>query len=508
MAYYVTTPIYYVNSAPHVGHAYSSVIADAAARIARLLDEDVKFLTGTDEHGQKVERNALNASKSPQEFVESNSELFRELCTVYNISNDDFIRTTQARHVKCVQYLWRLLESRGQIYLGKYAGWYCVRDEAFYQPQELTNDGLSPTGSSVEWVEEESYFFRLSNWQEELLNFYDKEPDFITPKHMRAEVVNFVKSGLKDLSISRNTFSWGIKVPGKEDHVVYVWLDALVNYISALGYPEGEFSKFWPASVHILGKDILRFHAVYWPAFLLAAGLKPPSKLMVHGWWLKDGQKMSKSIGNTLDPFALAQNFGSDEVRHFLLSEMPFGNDGNITYAALARRTNEIADKVGNLVQRVLVFVARKFNSRVPSSEVDSAHPLLIQSSECLNAIKASMHNVNFQAAIAAILELATSVNRYLDLRAPWKFQESSAETIYIALELVRHIGIYLQPFTPSAANEILNQLCVRERQFSSIKNRLQAGAKIAEPKAIFKKVPVEGDFSTPVESSFQLEAN
>lgn len=493
---YITTPIYYVNSVPHVGHAYTNVLADAAARVARLMGMEVKFVTGTDEHGQKVERSAKALGKLPSEFVDANSLLFRNLCSCYLVSNDDFIRTTQPRHINCVKGFWDLLKSRDEIYMGKYSGWYCVRDESFYQEHELSPNGLSPTGAPVEWVEEESYFFRLSKWQKSLMEFYAENPDFIVPKHMFGEVISFVKSGLEDLSISRSGFHWGIGVPGDSKHVIYVWLDALVNYISALGYLSDDMDKFWSVASHMVGKDIWRFHAVYWPAFLLAAGLKPPRRLMVHGWWMKDGQKMSKSTGNVVDPFDLVERFGSDAVRYFLLSDMPFGNDGNITYNSLVRKANELADKVGNLVQRVMFFASKHFNSSVPEVSPPLDHPLFAQSCACLEVIKGLVQSMQFNLATSAIMELAAATNRYLDSVAPWKAikvnSTKAAESIYISLEIIRHLGIYLQPFTPEGAQKILDQLQVEGRIFSSISNCLTPGHKLGQPSIVFRKFDAE----------------
>ncbi|MFQ5939314.1 MAG: methionine--tRNA ligase, partial [Alphaproteobacteria bacterium] len=329
-AYYITTPIYYVNDAPHIGHAYTSLACDVLARFMRLDGYEVKFLTGTDEHGQKVEKSATAVGMEPAAFTDKMSENFRALSHAMNFSNDDFIRTTEPRHIAACQALWRELKARDQIYLGAYAGWYAVRDEAYYSESEVIEgpDGkkVAPSGAEVEWVEEPSYFFRLSAWQEPLLQLYEDNPDCIAPKSRRNEVVSFVKSGLKDLSISRTSFKWGVAVPDDPDHVMYVWLDALTNYITAAGYPDAEgkgFTSFWPADLHVVGKDILRFHAVYWPAFLMAAGLAPPKRVFAHGWWTNEGQKISKSLGNIIEPLHLVEEYGLDAVRYFLLREVP-----------------------------------------------------------------------------------------------------------------------------------------------------------------------------------------
>src|SRR6266436_9397241 len=363
--YYITTPIYYVNDAPHIGHAYTTIACDALARFMRLDGRRVKFLTGTDEHGQKVAKSARDAGIEPQEFCDRVSQNFREMTVLMNISNDDFIRTTEQRHIRASQAIWQELEKRGEIYLGSFAGWYSVRDEAFYEEDELTAGpgGVkrAPSGAEVEWVEEENYFFRLSAWQDRLLAFYDANPEFIGPRSRRNEVVSFVKGGLRDLSVSRTSFSWGIAVPGNPRHVMYVWLDALANYLTAAGYPDvesAEFTTFWPANLHMVGKDILRFHTVYWPAFLAAAGLAPPKRVFAHGWWTVEGQKMSKSLGNFIPPRKLVEEYGVDAVRYFMLRELPFGSDGDFSHRAVVNRTNgDLANDFGNLAQRVLSFI-------------------------------------------------------------------------------------------------------------------------------------------------------
>ncbi|MFQ5619535.1 MAG: methionine--tRNA ligase, partial [Rhodospirillales bacterium] len=363
--FYVTTPIYYVNDVPHIGHAYTTLACDVLARFKRLDGYDVKFLTGTDEHGQKVETSAAAAGMEPQAFTDKISQNFRDLADFMHFSHDDFIRTTEQRHVRACQDIWRRLEDRGQIYLGTYAGWYDVRHEAFHGESELTigPDGkkLAPSGAEVEWVEEPSYFFRLSAWQEPLLEFYRRNPGFVLPKTRRNEVVSFVKGGLQDLSVSRTSFRWGIPVPGDDAHIMYVWLDALTNYITGVGYPEtesGEYAAYWPADLHMVGKDIVRFHAVYWPAFLMAADLEPPKRVFAHGWWTNEGQKISKSVGNIIDPVALVETYGVDPVRYFLLREVPFGNDGDFSHRAMIGRLNgDLANDLGNLAQRVLSMV-------------------------------------------------------------------------------------------------------------------------------------------------------
>src|SRR5690348_17380512 len=417
--YYLTTPIYYVNDAPHLGHAYTTVACDALARFMRLDGRQVRFLTGTDEHGQKVEKSARAAGVDPQTFCDRVSQNFRDMTTLMNISNDDFIRTTEPRHVRGVQALWQELQQKGEIYLGRFAGWYAVRDEAFYDEGELVG-GRAPTGAEVEWVEEENYFFRLSAWQDRLLKFYDDNPDFIAPRARRNEVISFVKSGLRDLSISRTSFTWGIPVPGDPRHVMYVWLDALANYITALGYPEtkdSDYSNFWPADLHMVGKDIIRFHCVYWPAFLMGAGLAPPKRVFAHGWWTVEGQKMSKSLGNFIPPGQLIDKYGLDPVRYFLLRELPFGSDGDFSRRAVINRINgDLANDFGNLAQRVLSFIAKNCGAVVPM------HGPLTYEDE--------------QALAEARSGLITSVRDYIVIGAP-SHLDLDQPAFHRALELI-----------------------------------------------------------------------
>ena len=359
--YYITTPIYYVNDKPHIGHAYTTLACDVLARFKRLDGFDVTFLTGTDEHGQKVEKAAFSRGVSPQDFTDEVSQNFRDLTAQMNFSNDDFIRTTETRHKLACQEMWNRLQTLGHIRLGNYAGWYSVRDEAFFTENEVV-DGKAPTGAPVDWVEEPSYFFNLSQWQQPLLDFYEANPNFVGPESRFNEVKSFVKGGLRDLSVSRASFKWGIPVPGDPDHVMYVWLDALTNYITASGWPTdtelgdlAKYEKLWPADLHMVGKDILRFHAVYWPAFLMAAELPLPKRVYAHGWWTNEGQKISKSLGNVIDPNALTAQYGLDQTRYFLMREVPFGNDGDFSAAAITHRMNgDLANDLGNLCQRVL----------------------------------------------------------------------------------------------------------------------------------------------------------
>jgi methionyl-tRNA synthetase len=467
--FFVTTPIYYVNDLPHLGHAYPTVAADALARFMRLDGRRVKFLTGTDEHGQKVERSAESLGLTPQQFADRVSASFREMDRLLDISNDDYIRTTEERHIRGVRALWRELERRGEIYLGRFAGWYCVRDEAFYEESELV-DGKAPTGAEVEWYEEENYFFRLAAWQDRLLAFYETNPEAIAPASRRNEVISFVRSGLKDLSISRTGFSWGIPVPDHPGHVVYVWLDALVNYITALGYPdtEGEFSTYWPADIHIVGKDILRFHCVYWPAFLMAAGLEPPGRVFAHGWWTVEGEKMSKSLGNGIPPDQLVNTYGVDPARYFLLRELPFGADGDFSRRAVIGRLNaDLANDFGNLAQRVLVMINRDCGGVVPPlGTLEPADRDLLASAAALpETVRNQMTEQAFHLALEAIWRVVGQANRYVDEQAPWVLHRRDPKrmesVLYVLAEVIRHLGILVQPFVPTAAGKLLGQLAV-----------------------------------------------
>ncbi len=500
-AYYVTSPIYYVNDAPHIGHAYTSLACDALARFMRLDGREVRFLTGTDEHGQKVEKAAIAAGETPQAFVDRISQRFRDLSAPMAFTNDDFIRTTEKRHVASVQQLWRELVAREQIYLGTYAGWYSVRDEAFYAESELV-DGAAPTGAPVEWVEEPSYFFRLSAWQDRLLAFYDANPDFILPATRRNEVISFVAGGLDDLSVSRTSFRWGVPVPDDPDHVMYVWIDALTNYITAIGYPDTshpDYRRFWPADVHMVGKDILRFHAVYWPAFLMAAELPPPRRVFAHGWWTKEGRKISKSLGNVIDPLALVERYGLDQVRYFLLREVPFGNDGDFSRRAMVSRSNDdLANDFGNLVQRVLSMINRNCGERVPEpGERSAADAKLAGAADALpGAMRAAMLRQEFHGALIELWRVIGEANRYVDAQAPWALRKSDparmATVLYVLAETIRRLAVMAQPFTPVGAGRILDQLAVGEgaRDFASLGpgGALVPGTPLPKPEGVFPR--------------------
>lgn len=507
--YFLTTPIYYVNDLPHLGHAYTTVACDVLARFMRLDGRKVRFLTGTDEHGQKVERSAQARGLTPQQFADEISGAFRDMGRLLNISNDDFIRTTEPRHIRGVQALWQELESRGEIYLGRFAGWYSVRDEAFYDESELiagpNGSRLAPSGAEVEWLEEENYFFRLSAWQDRLLAWYDAHPEVIAPRSRRNEVISFVRGGLKDLSISRTSFSWGVPVPDNPRHVVYVWLDALANYITALGYPETrnlDFSTFWPADLHMVGKDILRFHTVYWPAFLMAAGLEPPRRVFAHGWWTVEGQKMSKSLGNFIPPGQLVDKYGLDPLRYFLLRELPFGSDGDFSHRAMVGRLNgDLANDFGNLAQRVLSMITRNCDGKVPEPGpfADPDRQLLGEARDLLDRVRPLVAEQSFHVALETIWRVVGEGNRYVDEQAPWALRRSDPKrmqtVLYTLVEVLRHLGILVQPFVPAAAAALLDQLAVPEdaRSFADLAQSLPPGRALPAPRGIFPRF-VESD--------------
>jgi methionyl-tRNA synthetase len=504
--YYITTPIYYANDVPHIGHAYTSLACDVLARFKRLDGYDVIFLTGTDEHGQKIAKAAADAGMEPQAFTDMVSQTFRDLAKALNLSNDDFIRTTEARHIKACQALWNELLKRGEIYLGKYAGWYAVRDEAYYGEDELTNapngKKIAPSGAECEWVEEPSYFFRLSQWSDRLLRFYEKNPDFILPPSRRNEVISFVKSGMRDLSISRTALTWGVPVPDEPKHVMYVWLDALTNYITAVGYPDTQsevYRRYWPADLHMVGKDILRFHAVYWPAFLMAAGLEVPKRIFAHGWWTNEGQKISKSLGNVIDPYQLIKTYGLDQTRYFLLREVPFGNDGDFSRSAMIRRVNsELANDLGNLAQRSLSLINKNCGAKAPSRGdfTDADDAFLAKVRALLEQLRQECDAQAFHKALDHLWFVIGESNRYIDEQAPWALKKTDParmETVLYALaEALRHIAILLQPFMPDAMNKMLDQLAVpvHERNFAALTqdHALKSGTHLPAPQGIFPR--------------------
>ncbi len=507
--FYITTPIYYVNDLPHIGHAYTSVACDVLSRFMRLEGREVKFLTGTDEHGQKVEKSAKAKGLPPKEFVDQGSVPFRELTKVMNISNDDFIRTTEPRHLKSAQEIWRRIEQSGNIYLGSYAGWYAVRDEAFYDESELVN-GKAPTGAEVEWVEEPSYFFRLSAFGDKLLAFYEENPGFIMPPSRRNEVISFVKGGLKDLSVSRTSFKWGIPVPGDEKHIMYVWIEALSSYVSATGFPEKGYDKFWPADMHMVGKDILRFHTVYWPAFLMAAGIALPRRVFAHGWWTIEGEKMSKSLGNVVSPSELVEKYGVDQTRYFFMREVPFGNDGNFSRERMASVINsELANNVGNLVQRTLSMVHKNCGGITPDpagvekDELDLAFLSKAQVTDKATPeqVAKDYYDCRFNEILANIMNIASEANLYIDTKAPWKQKKIDEKlmqaTLYHLVEAIRCIAIMLQPFIPDSAAKMLVMTGYPEEKakkgiaFEELQPEfaIKPGTKIEIPQPVFPKI-------------------
>ncbi len=509
--FYITTPIYYPSAKPHMGHAYSSIIADFFARFKKIDGFQVHFLTGTDEHGLKIQRSAEKKNIDPKQFCDQISETFRSLSKTLNLTNTDFIRTTEDRHKKTVQYLWNELLKNDDIYLSKYSGWYSVSDEAFYaedEIEEIDDDKRSITSkSSVEWIEEESYFFRLSKWEKPLLEYYENHPDFISPTSRKNEVVSFVKGGLKDLSVSRKSFSWGIKVPNDKDHVIYVWLDALTNYISALNYPDKNdklFKDFWPASIHLIGKDILRFHAVYWPAFLLAAKIELPLKVYGHGWILSGDEKMSKSKGNILDPIEIIKEYGLDPLRYYLIKEVSFGNDGNISQERLEDCINsDLANNFGNLCQRVTAFAIKNCDSLVPKNIEFQNDDLIILNKykDNLTNIRKKIDNQDINFYIEYIVNSLFEANKYFNDQEPWKKKDDTIRLntiVYTTLEIVRKISFLLFPIIPQSSLKALKIFDLSENDIilSTIENNefLTKGNKINKIDILFKKIEKNND--------------
>ena len=501
--FYITTPIYYVNDKPHIGHAYTSLAADVLARWKRMQGFDVFFLTGTDEHGQKVEKAAQDAGEAPQVFVDRVSQTFRDLALAMGFSNDGFIRTTEPRHYAACQALWTRLLEAGAIYEGHYEGWYAVRDEAYYGPDELVErDGqkFAPSGAPVEWVREPSWFFRLSAWGDRLLAHFEANPDFIAPPSRRNEVIAFIKSGLQDLSISRTSFSWGVPVPNDPAHVMYVWLDALTNYLTAVGYPDENAPdyRYWPADIHFVGKDILRFHAIYWPAFLMAADLPLPKRVFAHGWWTNEGQKISKSLGNVIDPLALIEDYGLDPVRYFLLREVSFGQDGDFSRRALGGRLNsDLANDLGNLAQRSLSLIQRNAEGKlpvlVPLTEAD--HLLLDPVAALPERVAEAIDRQAFHEALERVWEVVRLGNSWIDAQKPWSLKKTDpvrGEAVLRHLHTaLRGLATVLLPFMPGSMGMMLDQCGVPEtaRGLADLTTPLPNGTPLAPPTPIFRKV-------------------
>ena len=503
--FYITTAISYPNGKPHIGHAYELIATDALARFQRHDGKEVFFLTGTDEHGIKMLQTARKEGITARELADRNSELFRQMATLLNASNDDFIRTTEKRHYESSQAIWKAMAANGDIYKGGYAGWYSVRDEAYYgeEETELREDGVryGPQGTPVEWVEEESYFFRLSAYQDRLLDLYEREPGFIGPTERRNEVMSFVRSGLKDLSISRTTFDWGVPVPGDEKHVMYVWVDALTNYITAVGYPDEKSHKwrFWPADAHIIGKDIVRFHSVYWPAFLMSAGIELPKRVFGHGFLFNRGEKMSKSVGNVVDPFALVEHYGLDQVRYFLLREVPFGQDGSYSHEAIVNRTNaDLANDLGNLAQRSLSMIAKNCSGKVPEKgELTEADRTILEMADAaLDTARKAMAEQAIHMALGAIFGVVSEANRYFAGQEPWALRKADPArmqtVLYTTAETIRRVAILCQPFMPGSAAKLLDLLSVApdQRQFVDLNEdgALIPGTALPAPQGVFPR--------------------
>jgi methionyl-tRNA synthetase len=504
--YYVTTAIAYPNGEPHIGHAYEAIATDAIARFMRLDGRDVFFLTGTDEHGIKMVQTAARENLTPREFTERTVPRFQAMVKMLNCSNDEFIRTTEPRHHASSVALWERMQANGDIYLDKYAGWYSVRDEAYYDESETRIDDkgqrVGLQGTPVEWVEEESYFFRLSAYQDKLLALYASDPNYVLPKERLNEVASFVRGGLKDLSISRTTFDWGVKVPGDPRHVMYVWVDALTNYITAVDFPNTgseKFRRYWPADLHVIGKDIVRFHAVYWPAFLMSAGVAVPRRIFSHGFLFNRGEKMSKSVGNVIDPFALAKAYGVDPLRYFFLREVPFGQDGNYSHEAIVNRINaDLANDLGNLAQRSLTMVARNFAGVLPApgplSAADQA--ILAAADAMIGKAREAMATQQLHQVLNAVWAVVAETNRYFAGEAPWALAKTDparqGTILYVTAEALRQIAILAQPFVPASAERLLDLLAAPagERDFSCLggKHRIAAGRELPAPAAVFPR--------------------
>lgn len=505
-AYFVTTPIFYPNGVPHIGHAYTAMVTDAIARFQRLDGFDVRFLTGTDEHGLKMQQTAVAEGLTPIALADRNSARFRDMMTALNISYDDYIRTTEPRHELACQALWRAIENNGDIYLGKYAGWYSVRQEAYFDEAEtiVDADGVrrEPLGSPVEWTEEETYFFRLSAYQDRLLDLYARVPDFVLPRERLNEVASFVRGGLQDLSVSRTTFDWGIKVPGAPSHVMYVWLDALTNYITAAGYPDvdgADFERYWPANLHVTGKDIVRFHAVYWPAFLMSAGVAVPQRVFSHGFLLNRGEKMSKSVGNVVDPFDMASHYGVDQVRYFFMREVSFGQDGSYNHEAIVTRTNaDLANDLGNLAQRSLSMIAKQLGGILPEPGefTDNDTAILAQADAMLEASRTAMATQQIHQWLHAVWAVVAEANRYFAGEAPWALAKTDPvrqkTVLYVTAEVVRQIAILAQPVMPESSGKLLDSLGIPAdaRNFAALGSarRIAAGTVLPAPVGVFPR--------------------
>ena len=508
--FYITTPIYYINAEPHLGHAYSTMVADAAARAHRLMGDEVFFLTGTDEHGQKVERAARKAGVPTPAFADVTSQKFRDLSPLLNISNDDFIRTTEPRHFQAAQELWRRVRDRGFIYKGSYEGWYCTVDEVFVPDTQLVAGKCPTCGNAVERLEEESYFFKLSAFQDRLRDYYAQHPDFVTPPGRRNEIVSFIEGGLSDLSVSRTSFTWGIPVPDDPAHVMYVWFDALTNYMTAVGYgatgaaASATFAKYWPADVHLIGKEIVRQHGIYWPAFLMAAGVEVPRRLVSHGWWLMDGAKMSKSLGNVVQPAAYVRLFGVDGLRYFVMREMVFGQDADFTDETILGRYNaDLANDLGNLVSRATTMIHRYCQGAVPAPPAalldrEAETGLRTAADALVVRVRAAVESFQFSQALREIWDVIGATNRYIVTREPWSLAKDAARrgeldtSLYVAADTVRVIGELLRPFMPATGERILQMVGITPSAQSWVDLRsgaLRPATRIGDTHALFPRI-------------------
>jgi methionyl-tRNA synthetase len=504
--YLISTAIPYANGAPHIGHAYERIATDVMARFRRLDGDEVLFITGMDEHGQKMQQTAAREGLTPQQLADRTAAQFEAMGRELNAVTDDIVRTTEPRHRAAVQDIWRRMEAAGDIYLSKYSGWYSVRDEAYYDEDEIEErDGRkfsAKTGTPVEWVEEESYFFKLSAYAKPLLEHYEKHPEFILPEKYRNEISAFVKRGLNDLSISRTTFDWGVPVPGDAKHVMYVWVDALTNYITATGFPDpnAERAAFWPASAHVIGKDITRFHAIYWPAFLMSAKLPLPKQIVVHGFLFSRGEKMSKSVGNVVAPADLVREYGLDAVRYFFMREVPWGQDGNYSHEAIVARMNaDLANDLGNLAQRSLSMINKNGEARVPApgafSEAD--REILAAADALLQEVRRHHADYAIHRALDVIWKVVADANRYFAAEQPWALKKTDparmGTVLYVTAELLRILGILVQPYVPQSAAKLLDSLAVTKRSFADLGSRLAEGTPLPAPQPIFPRYVEEG---------------
>jgi methionyl-tRNA synthetase len=506
-AFYITTAISYPNGPPHIGHAYEVVATDAIARFQRLDGDDVYFLTGTDEHGQKMQQTAAKEGLTARQLRDRNVPRFEAMVERLNCSNNDFIHTTEERHHRASQAIWDRMQANGDIYLDKYAGWYSVRDEAYYAEDEThVNEHkvrlATKTGTPVEWVEEESYFFKLSAYQQKLLDLYASVPDFVLPKERLNEVASFVRGGLQDLSISRTTFDWGVKVPGADKHIMYVWVDALTNYITGVGYPDTgseTFKRYWPAALHVIGKDIVRFHAVYWPAFLMSAGIAVPKRIFSHGFLFNRGEKMSKSVGNVVDPFTMTDTYGVDQFRYFFLREVPFGQDGNYGHEAIVNRINaDLANDLGNLAQRSLSMIGKAFGGVLPTPGefTDADKTILAAADGMIGTAREHMKTQALHQVLNAVWAIVADANRYFASEAPWAQAKTNpvrqGTILYVTAEVLRQVSILAQPFVPASAAKLLDLLGVpaEERSFAALESgkRIKPGVTLPPPAPVFPR--------------------